>query len=636
LILREQETFLSLITSSENVIVQIANHFLVSFILLIFPTTLMGMTFPIVALSMKKRINNTLLYAANNGGAAVGSIITGFFLIKILGIPNALFSIFLLSLFVFLSSFLLQFLQERERTVPIVNPDKNDFSRVTSKKFSIKNLHILAFLSGFIFLSYEMLWQRIFSLLFGNRIYVSSVILFFIFVGMTYGAILNKKWLRQYSPERMITFCYSIGVAITSLLLLVYPFLFDTITHTGPDILKVLFCEFICLIPATCLGMVFPLTLSLEPNGSVKDTEKGKYIGSLYAVNTLACLLGALVTTYILVKFMGTFHTFFIIGLVSFLPVALVNKVKLKQKSALFVFTAFIINLMVILSQGIQKEPKEVIVREEDEYGLFKVVRLDEELFNVFNNCTALVFTYGAPQTQYVQEMQAHLPALFSENPEKVLNIGTGYGITAGAFTRYHEINRIETIEILPLMVKYSDIFKKFNYAYYNNSKVIVSITDGRQYLAKTEEKYDIISINVSDPYLPSSSSLFSTEFYQIVKSRLNKGGIVCQHLFGFDNVSLVHQFKAHFPYIKAIPAYKNGINVIGSLTPLPSEPLFRDIDPGYIDIDRDQIIKWLNRGEKMLETYLSEDPRFVQRDIKPVLEYRVIQGKLGVFFSNN
>ncbi|OVE73359.1 hypothetical protein BVX93_01890 [bacterium B13(2017)] len=573
---------------------------------------------------MKKRINNTILYAVNNFGAAFGSIITGFFLIKTFGITESLFIIFVLSLIVLAGSIILQHFQ-------IKIDIKEDTSCLINKEtLPVNKLYLLAFFSGFIFLQYEMLMQRIVSLIFGNRIYVSSIILFFIFTGMTYGSFLNKKWLQKYTPGKIITFCYSISVILISCLLLCFPVLFENDYSQNSIFVTVIFCLFLCMIPASLLGMIFPLTLSIEPDEQNSNKINGKYIGYLYAVNTLACLLGALITTYCIIKNFGTFNSFVLTGFIAFVPVFLFNK-----KKNFIIFFALLINLSVLLIPFIYKNSHNTIIKDEDEYGQFKIIEIKKELYKVFNNCTELVFTYGAERTQYVQEMHAHFPMLYSKKPEKILNIGTGYGITTGAFSLYDDVKEIDTIEIIPMMIKHASFFKKQNYSYFDNPKVNIYIADGRQYLAKTKKKYDVISINVSDPYLPGSSSLFSREFYIKVKSRLTEKGIVCQHIFGFDNHSLIHQFKEYFSYIKAIPAYENGITIIGSSTPFIEKPFFRNINLKHIKMTNERFSDLIRKGDMILVKHLTLKSEFTQEDDKPVLEYRTIPGKLGKLFSN-
>ena len=150
----------------------------------------------------------------------------------------------------------------------------------------------------------------------------------------------------------------------------------------------------------------------------------------------------------------------------------------------------------------------------------------------------------------------------------RVAVIGSGYGITAGTFGRY-PVERVDAVEILPLFVEHADHFRRGSYDYLRNPRVRVHIADGRHFLVMARDPYDIISINVSDPYLPGSSSLFSAEFYRLVKRKLNPGGIVCQHIFGPDIVSLYHGFLSHFDHVRAVPAYRNGVSLLGSEAPI-------------------------------------------------------------------
>jgi spermidine synthase len=291
-------------------------------------------------------------------------------------------------------------------------------------------------------------------------------------------------------------------------------------------------------------------------------------------------------------------------------------------------------------------DPASVVVSSEDANGIFNVVRAGEGRLRVVNNRTDLVYLFGEPVTQYVQETQAYLPALYAPRLDKVLNIGAGYGITAGGFIAIDEVAHVDAVEIVPAMVENAALFSAGNRNYFHHPRVRVIVEDGRYFLATSAERYDIISVNVSDPYLPGATSVFSHEFYELVRSRLSPGGVLAQHIFGPDIASLYHGVAEVFPYVRAIPSYDNGLTVVAGLEPLQQHQrdLFErrydggrtllapiGLESGLADMDR-----LLAIGDERIASLRAEPEWFENSDVRPYLEFRRIPGKLGLFYTHN
>ncbi|HEY8210916.1 MAG TPA: hypothetical protein VIG99_25710 [Myxococcaceae bacterium] len=113
------------------------------------------------------------------------------------------------------------------------------------------------------------------------------------------------------------------------------------------------------------------------------------------------------------------------------------------------------------------------------------------------------------------------------------------------------------------------DLFDPFNLGYHKNPRVRVVVDDGRHFLARSPDRYDIISINVSDPRLPGGSALFHADFYEVVKRHLQPGGVVVQHAFGTETALVLTTLSRSFKYLALFPAYANGYNVVAADHPL-------------------------------------------------------------------
>jgi hypothetical protein len=112
-------------------------------------------------------------------------------------------------------------------------------------------------------------------------------------------------------------------------------------------------------------------------------------------------------------------------------------------------------------------------------------------------------------------------------------------------------------------------LFRPYNHSYHRDPRVTGVVDDGRHFLARSERRYDVITVNVTDPHLPGASSLFHTEFYEIAKQRLTPGGILVQHVFGNGREIILRTLLESFADVRLFPAYDNGYNAIASDTPL-------------------------------------------------------------------
>jgi spermidine synthase len=140
------------------------------------------------------------------------------------------------------------------------------------------------------------------------------------------------------------------------------------------------------------------------------------------------------------------------------------------------------------------------------------------------------IMASSVPTDMRLQRMLGHLPALLHPDPRSVLIVGFGAGVTAGSFVLHPGIERIVICEIEPLVPRVSgEYFAAENYDVLNDPRVEVIYDDGRHFMATTEEKFDIITTDPLDPWMAGSAALYSIEYYELAKRRLNEGGFVSQ-----------------------------------------------------------------------------------------------------------
>src|SRR5258705_5255713 len=127
-----------------------------------------------------------------------------------------------------------------------------------------------------------------------------------------------------------------------------------------------------------------------------------------------------------------------------------------------------------------------------------------------------------------LQWMLGPLTTIVADNPQRVLVIGCGAGVTAGAVS-VDPLVKAETIaEIEPLVPRVvSTYFAEHNFNVVANPKVTVHLDDARHYLLTTKDKFDAITSDPLDPWVSGAATLYTREFFEVAKAHLNAGGVV-------------------------------------------------------------------------------------------------------------
>ncbi|MGH9672686.1 MAG: spermidine synthase, partial [Bryobacteraceae bacterium] len=134
------------------------------------------------------------------------------------------------------------------------------------------------------------------------------------------------------------------------------------------------------------------------------------------------------------------------------------------------------------------------------------------------------------PYDMRLQRMLGHLPALVHPAPQSVLVVGFGAGVTAGTFVAHPKVRRIVICELEPMIPPVaSRYFNAENHNVLADPRVEMVYDDARHYIRKTREKFDIITSDPIHPWVRGSAILYSTEYFQLVRQRLNPGGVITQ-----------------------------------------------------------------------------------------------------------
>jgi spermidine synthase len=131
-----------------------------------------------------------------------------------------------------------------------------------------------------------------------------------------------------------------------------------------------------------------------------------------------------------------------------------------------------------------------------------------------------------------LQRMMGHLPALVHHSPRSVLVVGFGAGVTAGSFVLYPEPQKIVICELEPLIPPASNrFFGEQNYRVLKDPRTLMIYDDARHYISMTPDRFDVITTDPIHPWVKGTSTLYSKEYYELVREHLNPGGVVAQWL---------------------------------------------------------------------------------------------------------
>jgi spermidine synthase len=590
---------------------------LLSSLLLFFPTLFMGATMPLLsqALTRSPRCAGRdigLLYSINTFGAAAGCFSSAFLLIPALGIQLTIYAgaglnIFLGLLVWTLSKGLLRKdIKELNPSAASQNKAIGGSSRITDKQ-SIFVLYIFI-ASGFLALLYEVAWSRALILVFGTSIYAFATMLTTYLLGIAFGSIVLGRFTdRVHKPIVLLAILQMVigaSVFITTPIIGRLPDYFMTffssknISWGTVTFTEFIVCFLIIIVPTFASGASFPLVTRILINNQA--FKIGRSVAHVYAFNTLGGILGSLMTGFILIPTIGVEKTLLLGGganfMIAFLLSIITSDIK---KSARFawgigaVLTGITGIILLpswnpkVLNSGVYMygktmantsgttdvnsfmSPYKLLYHREGSSATVTVFQRDKFRFLRVNGKT----DGSNSSDNYTEIFLGILPIMYCKNPENVLVIGLGTGITLGSVLDY-PVKKVDCIEISPEVVEASHYFNEDNDFALSSPTTQLHILDGRTWLMAMDETYDIITSEPSHPWQTGNANLFTVDFFKLAIKRLKKGGVFCQWLPIYQMEKehfrlLVSSFKKVFPYVHIWMAATDAL-LVGSAEELP------------------------------------------------------------------
>ncbi|MGP0070556.1 MAG: SAM-dependent methyltransferase [Bryobacteraceae bacterium] len=613
------------------------------------PTFLMGASLPAIARWVETTPRGVswlgLLYSANVAGAVTGCVLAGFYLLRVHDMAFATYIAAAINVGVALLA-----LAMASRAGRPTAADDQKQPRVKRAPAVMFVYAAIAF-SGLTALGAEVVWTRLLSLLLGATVYTFSIILAVFLTGLWAGSGAGAFLARRVRDPRValagcqILLALAIGWTAFTLAYVLPWWPVDPWLATSPWLnfdLDVTRC-FRAIFPATLLwGASFSLALSAA---AANREDPARLTGEVYAANTAGSIVGALAFSLVLIPAIGTRGSQqVLIWLATAAAVIAIAPVLSRKLVMLAGALAGAAVLAWGLSATVGGVPWQVIA-----YGRRAAPILrgldranDAETTPVFVgeglNASVVITQRGDLRSFYVsgkseassalldmrlQRMMGHLPALVSSMsssgsaPRSVLVVGFGAGVTAGSFVPYPEVQNITICELEPLIPPASDeFFGKENNHVLRDPRSRIIYDDARHYILISPETFDVITTDPIHPWVKGTSTLYSREYYELVKKHLNPGGVVAQWLpiYESDEDTVKTELATFFSVFPNATVWSNYLNgdgydlvLLGSVDPFPIDvnALQRRLDqPTYAAVSASLAEVGFHSGVDLLATY--------------------------------
>ncbi len=615
------------------------------------PTVLMGATLPAVARWVQSTPRGVswlgLFYGGNTIGAVVGCLLAGFYLLPRHDMATAVYAAAAINLTVAGLSLALSTIARYRPSAPddIEFPDGKPPSSETSGRARQRMVYVAIAVSGLTGLGAEVVWTRQLSLSLGATVYTFSIILAVFLFGLGLGSGLGSLIARSSQrPAFALGVCQwlqAVSIAWASYMISeampywpINPAL--ALAPWSNFQLDIVRCACAVMPGAIVWGASFPLAL-----GSVasKEQDPGRMVGSLFAANTLGAIVGAIAFSILVIPTLGTQAAQRILiglctasALVAWLPQFGSGRPLLPSRTSaqsstlgLVAALALAVGLAIFLARSVappsclavafgrnsaayMSQMAPGVVPEKatpGEYGKFdRTCSFVGEGANVSVAVTKTRsgwrYFHGAgkvqassdPQDMRLQRMLGHLAALThkTRNPESVLVVALGAGVTAGSFVPYDSVRKIVICDIEPLVPRQvAPRFAKENYDVVSDPRTRIVLDDGRHFMRTTREKFDVITSDPIDPWVKGCAALNTVEYYRMCRDRLNPGGVMALWMPLYESSldaakSLIATFFQVFPngILWSNDTGGAGYDVV----------LFGSLDPLRIDVD--ELQGWL------------------------------------------
>jgi predicted membrane-bound spermidine synthase len=641
-----------------------------SALLLLGPTILMGGTLPLLAAWLQKSFpeagrGSALFYAVNSLGAVAGAGMAGFWLVSSFGMVEALRIATVTNLAIGAAAILLG----RANVAPVPADNQRRKAKPEAIPLLLRPRLIVA-ATGAISMGLEVLASRSMALIFGSSLQSFAIVLMAFILGIGLGSAwiaAPRRRVESAGNKAMALLCVASGWVTLLVLKIelwtdVYRMARAHLAHTGTGyVLYELLAGGISIVvlgvPAACIGGVLPLMIR---SLSGKDLPLGKEVGTLLAWNTVGAVAGTLLTGFVLMPTAGLRTAFGLLALALGLVALMAASDRFRLRTAIPALSVSVLACAVfVLNEDGWRQVMSA--------GVFRLdsSEFDPTLMAKRKQHTRLLFYKDAPDATVsveqgdergaaspinlringkadastgidiaTQLLLAHLPMLAKPDAHDVFVLGLGSGITAGATLNY-PLDHLVVAENCPPVLDAARCFTNWNQGLLNDRRARIRVEDARTVLKLEPQLYDVIITEPSNPWSVGVGSVFSLEFYQLAASRLKPGGVVAQwfHIYEMQDDLLkvvLRTFGTVFPYTEVWDTGPGDIVLLGSQQPWPtgSEVFSKGFEIArvranlkYIGISSPRALLARQVASQRTAFAIAGDGP-LQTDLHPILEY--------------
>jgi spermidine synthase len=529
-------------------------RFIVSFLILLVPTTAMGLTLPVLIEDPVLRQTNFaraigFLYGFNTLGAVAGAVLGEGYLIAAFGLRGTSLAA---GLAVCMAAAVALIVAKREG-----ESGTNVLQRTFPLRLSVTyrppwRLLFVSFGTGCILLALEVIWFRFLRLYVASSPTAFAVMLAVVLAGIGAGAILGGAIHRSEAQPNHLLPALLLSTAI--LVLLSYLFFPGELFPAPTGVFELRWWQIALLsialmFPVSLLsGILFP-SIVANVQARVEDRMKSTGIATLF--NTAGAAVGPLAASIVLLPAIGyQWSLIFCAAGYALLSILVTDRADWSIRRPIGLVTIALCATVVLLLaffpyQRVESHfahasrPYEmdkhghvlehVVKRIEGTSDTWQLLRRDlfgePYYYRLLTNAFSMSATN--PYSQRYMRLFAYLPLAFRQESEDVLLISYGCGVTADAFLHGSHVKRMDVVDISKEVFALADFYSGINYSNpLRDPRTHAVVQDGRFFLQASPRQYDIISGEPPPPKVAGSVNLYTHQFFSLMNSRLKEGGI--------------------------------------------------------------------------------------------------------------
>lgn len=593
--------------------------------LLLLPTLLMGMTFPLLTAHLDRSAGAgaggaNWLYFANCAGAVLGTLLTGLALIPSFGMRATVLGVAALNALIALAAMALGHAALPEAMAAEDGSKEQGGNPAAGGERWV--LAVICLSGGTAFL-YELVWTRFFAVSLGSSTYSFTLMLAAFISGLALGSVAAQLLPTRRAPLAWLALTeILIGIAVAASLPL-YPRLpywswwLKWLLRPSEESIWLFHgvqygLTFVVMaVPTFLFGLTFPTAIRAF---SAEGRSASAGASAVYGWNTLGTLGGVLLAGCVLIPALGLRHTLQIgaganltIGALLFFARVPTDYFGGRVRPAMAGIT--LLGALLVLfnpqwppaplgfaSHGANFRPpanweqyagmrgsRQMVFYREDFGSTVAVIGFQEP--HTGKPATSLIVDGKADASSYgdlpTQTLIGSLPLVLKPEARDVFLLGLGSGMTAGSVLA-HPVDRVDCAEISRTVPLAAAHFGDVNRQALRDPRLHLTLDDGRTFLAaRTAQgrKYDVIISEPTNPWIAGVGNLFSDEAFQATARGLKPGGIVAQwfHSYALNDpliATILKTFRRTFPYVMIFQGVATDYILIGSREPF--QPNFR------------------------------------------------------------